>query len=108
MNAHRTIVDMKIWKEKNEDLFIDETTECVDCSECHGTGELVCNLGHEHMCDECEGSGIDSEIDTAPILFEKQIIADIMKLQRNCPSFFNIHAERYEKIINSLGDQNEK
>lgn len=27
------------------------------CRECGGKGYRVCNLGHEHDCDECDGTG---------------------------------------------------
>jgi len=27
------------------------------CPECHGKGYEECDLGHEHDCEECDGSG---------------------------------------------------
>jgi len=27
------------------------------CGECHGKGYQECDLGHEHDCEECDGSG---------------------------------------------------
>lgn len=27
------------------------------CGECEGDGFLYCDLGHEHRCDACDGSG---------------------------------------------------
>lgn len=29
----------------------------VRCTECRGAGELECDLGHLHDCEECDGSG---------------------------------------------------
>jgi hypothetical protein len=29
----------------------------VECSKCYGHRERMCDMGHWHKCDECEGSG---------------------------------------------------
>lgn len=29
-----------------------------ECLTCNGTGELECDLGHEHECDDCDGEGV--------------------------------------------------
>jgi len=32
----------------------------VACPECDGEGELRCDLGHDHECEDCNGSGRDA------------------------------------------------
>ena len=29
-----------------------------DCKSCHGVGERICDMGHTHECDDCEGGTI--------------------------------------------------
>lgn len=29
----------------------------VKCDDCHGAGEVVCDLGHDHVCRSCDGKG---------------------------------------------------
>jgi len=27
------------------------------CDECHGSGDVTCNYGHDHECEDCKGTG---------------------------------------------------
>lgn len=38
--------------------LVDEMTECEDeCTSCDGDGEVECNFGHMHDCEDCDGEG---------------------------------------------------
>jgi hypothetical protein len=45
--------DLMVFIEKNA-LMVPESEECFECG---GVGGNECDLGHEHECEECNGSG---------------------------------------------------
>ena len=36
--------------------FADDSYQ-ENCTECYGSGTVVCDMGHRHECDECNGEG---------------------------------------------------
>lgn len=45
-----------------------------DCWQCDGGGRVECNYGHTHKCDECRGSGKDSELVGKRIDINKDVV----------------------------------
>lgn len=40
-----------------ESIIFSEGVHWEECDECHGDGWVACNMGHDHECGRCEGSG---------------------------------------------------
>jgi hypothetical protein len=47
------IVDFEEWCRRNPQTKDDE----VKCNYCGGSGECMCDCGHEHDCAVCKGTG---------------------------------------------------
>lgn len=63
MNTKRLTFEQ--WAERNEDLLEDLGISLEDlgkvCDYCEGRGELKCDLGHYHDCEDCDGKGSDDQ-----------------------------------------------
>lgn len=57
-----TVLPYDQWREAQCEAYLaehgdDADVQEVECPECHGDGELECDMGHMHECSRCEGEG---------------------------------------------------
>lgn len=51
-------INISVSKAKLLLLNIEKVFDECDCPECNGDGNVTCNYGHEHECEECNGLGV--------------------------------------------------
>jgi hypothetical protein len=68
-----------------------------DCETCDGRGDQECDLGHDHECPDCEGSGkIQQSKDEALHEYANNQYRERVKLDTD--KLRNYHAERYTQM----------
>jgi DnaJ-class molecular chaperone len=75
MTTTLTTMTFEEWQRRNPNA-LDETE---DCSICDGEGSHTCECGHEHDCEECNGTGKKVSLRA---LYNNQKSKDMAKLAR--------------------------
>ena len=63
------------WIKLPEVIELNESIE--DCSTCDGEGSHICDCGHEHDCEACNGSGKETDLKE---LYNKALKVELQKL----------------------------